>query len=151
MGDGRAFARAGLRRAATIAGAMSVGIDEVTPGRYVSTGELPRREQVQRLVREAHERYRADRQGQVAQVYPALARVPAELFGVCVAGTDGAVYGVGDADHEFAIMSVSKPFVFALVCELAGAGEVRERIGTNATGLPFNSLHAPVLAPGERP
>jgi hypothetical protein len=41
--------------------------------------------------------------------------VPSELFGVCV-GTRGNVFAVVDAEHEFAIMSVSKPFVFALVC-----------------------------------
>jgi glutaminase len=39
-------------------------------------------------------------------------------------------------------MSVSKPFVFALVCELIGPDDARERLGVNSTGLPFNSLHA---------
>jgi glutaminase len=39
-------------------------------------------------------------------------------------------------------MSVSKPFVFALVCERLGAAEARRRLGVNATGLPFNSLAA---------
>ena len=39
-------------------------------------------------------------------------------------------------------MSVSKPFVFALVCETIGAEEAREKLGVNATGLPFNSLAA---------
>jgi glutaminase len=39
-------------------------------------------------------------------------------------------------------MSVSKPFVFALVCEALGAETARDRLGVNATGLPFNSLEA---------
>ena len=39
-------------------------------------------------------------------------------------------------------MSVSKPFVFALVCQAIGAGEARTKLGVNATGLPFNSLEA---------
>jgi len=39
-------------------------------------------------------------------------------------------------------MSVSKPFVFALVCEVLGPEKVREKIGVNATGLAFNSLAA---------
>ena len=43
---------------------------------------------------------------------------------------------------KFSIMSVSKPFVFTLVCEILGADKVREKIGANATGLPFNSLAA---------
>jgi glutaminase len=64
------------------------------------------------------------------------------LFGICVVGTTGDAYAVGDADYEFTIMSVSKPFVFALVCEALGHEQVRERIGVNATGRAFNSLAA---------
>jgi glutaminase len=39
-------------------------------------------------------------------------------------------------------MSVSKPFVFALVCETIGPEEARDKLGANATGLAFNSLAA---------
>jgi glutaminase len=111
----------------------------VTPA-YISTGHLPTPEQVRALVAEAYERYKSNAEGANSQVYPALARVPSELFGVCVVGTSGNVYAVGDADYEFTIMSVSKPFVFALVCQEIGVEEVRQRIGVNATGLAFNSL-----------
>jgi glutaminase len=108
---------------------------------YVSTGELPQREAVQRLLDEAHERYRDDTEGETS-TYAALAGVRRDLFGICVADTHGAAYAVGDADHEFSIMSVSKPFVFALVCNLLGPATVREKIGVDSTGLPFNSLAA---------
>ena len=80
--------------------------------------------------------------GENSQVYPALARVKKDLFGICVAGTSGDVYAAGDIDYEFTIMSVSKPFVFAVVCEALGADVLRERVGVNATGLAFNSLAA---------
>ena len=66
-------------------------------------------------------------------MYPALARVPRDLFGVSVVGTTGNVYEAGDAAREFRIMSVSKPFVFALVCQILGPEEVRKRLGANAT------------------
>ena len=49
---------------------------------------------------------------------------------------------VGDADHPFSIQSVSKPFVFALVCEAIGYEEARAKLGVNGTGLPFNSVMA---------
>ena len=88
---------------------------------YVSTGSLPPREFVTALVAEAHERFKSNTDGKNSDVYPALASVPSELFGVCVVGTSGNVYAVGDTDHEFSIMSVSKPFVFALVCQVMGA------------------------------
>jgi glutaminase len=75
-------------------------------------------------------------------VYPALASVPGDLFGLCVAGTGGTLYAAGDADVPFTIMSVSKPFVFALVCQAIGAERARDRLGVNSTGLPFNSVEA---------
>ncbi len=107
---------------------------------YVSTGNLPPSDQVARLVTEAHERFGSVTLGKNAQVYPALARVPDNLFGICVAGGDGRVFAVGDAEHEFTIMSVSKPFIFALVCNEIGATGARERLGVNATGYAFNSV-----------
>lgn len=109
-------------------------------GAYVSTGSLPPSDQVARLVTEAHERFASVTLGKNSQVYPALARVPDNLFGICVAGADGRVFAVGDAEHEFTIMSVSKPFIFALVCNKIGATGARERLGVNATGYAFNSV-----------
>jgi glutaminase len=109
---------------------------------YVSTGHLPDAAQVRALVDEAYERFGAVAEGSNSEVYPALARVPSDLFGICVAGTGGEVYAVGDADHAFTIMSVAKPFVFALVCEAVGPEEARRKLGVNGTGLPFNSLGA---------
>jgi len=109
---------------------------------FVSTGELPPAELARQVVLEAYERYRATVDGEVSDVYPALARVPADLFGICVVSTNGAVFSVGDAEVEFAIMSVAKPFVFALVCESLGPEKARRLLGVNSTGLAFNSLSA---------
>jgi glutaminase len=117
---------------------------------HVSTGELPGAARVHALVDEAYARYRSDQDGQVSTVYPALARVPADLFGVCVTATDGTVFASGDAEHEFTIMSVSKPFVFALVCGLIGPAEARRKLGVNSTGLPFNSVGAVEHSAGGR-
>jgi glutaminase len=109
---------------------------------YVSTGHLPPADRVTQLLAAAHEQFKSNTDGRNSQVYPALARVPSDLFGICVVGTTGNVFAVGDSEFEFTIMSVSKPFVFALVCEALGHEQVREKIGVNATGLAFNSLAA---------
>ena len=109
---------------------------------FVSTGRLPSPDVVRTLVDEAHERFRVSRDGRNSDVYPALADVQPDLFGLCVVGVNGAAYASGDSDHPFSIMSVSKPFVFALVCEVLGAEAARRRLGVNATGLPFNALAA---------
>jgi len=113
------------------------------PGResaFVSTGRLPTPEEVQRLLDEAHGRFAAETAGQNSQVYPVLARVPTDLFGLCIVGASGNVYQAGDSEYEFSIMSVSKPFVFALICGVIGVEEARAKIGVNATGYPYNSL-----------
>lgn len=107
---------------------------------FISTGSLPTPERVRHLVEEAHRLFSSNTEGHNSQVYPALARVPSELFGICVVGASGNIYQAGETDYEFSIMSVSKPFVFALVCEVIGVEEARAKIGANATGYPFNSL-----------
>lgn len=106
---------------------------------FVSTGHLPAADTIQCMVDEAYASFQSNTDGQNSQVYPALAAVPSELFGICLVGTSGNIYGAGECDYEFSIMSVSKPFVFALVAEMIGADAVREKIGVNATGRAFNS------------
>lgn len=109
---------------------------------YVSTGHLPVPDQIRMLLAQAHERFKSTAEGENSQVYPALAAARSDLFGICVAGTNGAVYAAGDADYEFSIMSVSKPFIFALVCQALGPEQARQKLGVNGTGLPFDSLAA---------
>ncbi len=108
----------------------------------VSTGDLPALLEVEQFLHEAYGYYRFDDDGAVADYIPALAEVDPALFGACIVGAAGLWSEVGDALHEFSIQSVSKAFVFALVCDAIGHLEVVERIGVNGTGLPFNSVMA---------
>lgn len=119
-----------------------VPVDEASARAAISTGHLPPTEVVGALVKEAYERYRTLDEGAVADYIPALAKVSRDLFGVCVVGVNGAVHEAGDVMHEFSIQSISKPFVFALVCQSIGSEPAREKLGVNATGLPFNSVMA---------
>ncbi len=108
----------------------------------VSTGGLPGAAVVERLVDSAHERFGPVRDGRCSDVYPALERADPELFGICVCSVDGDAWTAGDALVEFTIMSVAKPFTFALVREALGHDEARRLLGVNATGHPFNSVEA---------
>jgi glutaminase len=117
------------------------------PGDYpeterVSTGELPADTDVQALVTAGYERYLHLDEGTVADYIPALAAASPSAFGVCVAGVRGRLFSSGDADQEFAIESISKLFVFALVCHTLGHEQARLKLGVNSTGLPFNSVMA---------
>lgn len=109
---------------------------------YVSTGSLPPLEQVKSLVEEAHALFKGNRDGKNSNVYPTLAGASSDLFGISIATACGELLEAGDVDHEFSIMSISKPYVFALVCEYRGVQDVREKVGVNATGRAFNSLEA---------
>jgi glutaminase len=108
----------------------------------ISTGHLPPAQRVQALVADAHARFKAIDDGKVADYIPALAAVPRDLFAVCVVESGGTTHEAGDSAHLFSMQSVSKPFLFALVCEALGDEVARAKLGVNSTGLPFNSLLA---------
>lgn len=108
----------------------------------ISTGRLPAPDEVGELLVAAHERYAPVREGQVADYIPQLAVADPELFGLCVTSIEGQTFTAGDALHPFTIQSVSKPFVFALICDAVGHERARQLLGVNSTGLPFNSVMA---------
>jgi glutaminase len=117
-------------------------VNDSQPSSYVSTGALPTADAVSALLADAHARYRQERGGAISSTYPALATVSPDLFGICVSSTGGRIFEVGDAGTEFTVMSVAKPFVFALVSAALGVDHVRTSVGVNATGQPFNSIAA---------
>jgi glutaminase len=127
-----------------------MGDKDAGQGTHVSTGRLPDAGEVQRLVIEAYAEVVDVVEGQVSTVYPALARMSPDLFGVCVAGVNGAMHAAGDADHGFSLMSVAKPFVLALMIEQYGFTRVRDLVGMNATGMAFNSIAAVDVSPDGR-
>src|ERR1700733_13258366 len=119
---------------------MDVEVGDVD--QHACTGDLPDRSEVQTLVRAAHERCTSVADGAVADYIPVLACADPTWFAVSVADVDGGVHSAGDVDVEFSIQSISKALVYALVCEQLGREVVRERVGVNNTGLPFNSVIA---------
>jgi glutaminase len=107
--------------------------------------------QFQRLVDEAHARYAGLTDGKNADYIPILTTVPSDLFGVVIVdASDGKVFAAGDTDYKFSIQSVSKPFTAALVMAQQGPQAIRDKIGVEPTGLPFNSRLAIELYPEER-
>ncbi|UAJ79035.1 glutaminase A [Leifsonia sp. ZF2019] len=107
-----------------------------------ATGALPARDRVEQLVRAAHERYRGVDAGSVADYIPALAEADHGWFGICVADTAGGLVEIGDTGVPFSIQSISKAFVYALVCDAFGHERIGELVGVDNTGLPFNSVIA---------
>lgn len=96
----------------------------------------------QKLVEEAHARFKNNNEGANANYIPVLDEVDSSLFGVVIVTRDGKTYAAGDVDHPFSIQSVAKPFTAALVMEAQGIDAIRDKIGVEPTGMPFNSIVA---------
>lgn len=78
-------------------------------------------------------------EGAVANYIPALARVPANQFGIALRTFDGQEAAAGDALTPFSIQSISKLFALTIGMRLMG-DTLWERIGREPSGNPFNSL-----------
>jgi glutaminase len=77
--------------------------------------------------------------GKVASYIPALARVPAQQFGIALRTCDGHEVASGDSAVPFSIQSMSKLFSLTLAMKHLGE-QLWERIGREPSGNPFNSL-----------
>ena len=95
----------------------------------------------QRVLTEIHDELRPllGREGRVASTIPALARVPAERFGIALRTTDGLEVAAGDGAEPFSIQSISKLFTLTLALRLIGE-PLWDRIHREPSGNPFNSL-----------
>ena len=91
-------------------------------------------------LRQLHEKYRANFDGQVATYIPELARVNPQLFGIALVTADGQVYELGDSRHLFTMQSISKPFVYGLALQQTGVDYVLTKVGVEPSGEAFNSI-----------
>jgi glutaminase len=108
----------------------------------------PSAERVKAVVTEAYEKYRNDTGGKNADYIPYLAKVDSKLFGIAVVSTNDQVFTIGDVNYSFSIQSIAKVFSLALAMEESGPDKVFEKIGSEPTGRPFNSVPAVVDVSG---
>lgn len=101
--------------------------------------------QIKEAVQQAHDLYKDNTDGKNADYIPYLANINKNLFGISVCLANGQVIHVGDTDYRFGIESVSKVHTAILVLRQYGAKELLDKIGADATGLPFNSIIAILL------
>lgn len=100
---------------------------------------------MQELLQEAYDKIKNDTGGANANYIPYLANIPSSLFGISVCLSNGEVVEVGDTNYAFGIESVSKVPTAILVMKQYGAQTLLDKIGADATGLPFNSIMAILL------
>ncbi|MBL7260078.1 glutaminase A [Paractinoplanes lichenicola] len=125
---------------------MDLDVSEIEQA--VSTGALPPGPDIDAFLAQACKHAARHHEGAVADYIPVLAAADPEAFGLCVADVDGGLHEHGDTRVCFSIQSISKAFVYALLCDALGHERVLEVVGVNNTGLAFNSVIAIELNDG---
>ena len=98
------------------------------------------RTQVPQYLREVLQACERNDEGALADYIPELGNVDPNPLAAAVCMGDGTVYGAGDADVEFTIQSMSKPFVYALALHERGLEATLQQVGVEPSGDAFNDL-----------
>ena len=101
--------------------------------------------QIKDAAQEAFDLYKTNTDGKNADYIPYLANINKNLFGISIFLLNGQTIQLGDTEYKFGIESVSKVHTTILVLRQYGAQQLLEKIGADATGLPFNSIFAILL------
>ncbi len=100
---------------------------------------------IRKAAQEAYNEAKGVKGGANADYIPYLANIDPELFGLSITLTDGTSFNFGDTEYRFGIESVSKVPTAILAMRQQSPAAVLDKIGADATGLPFNSIFAILL------
>ena len=81
-----------------------------------------------------------NREGDLAEYIPELARVNPDLFGVALATGKGKLYSIGDVKSTFTIQSISKALNYCIALELLGSDVIFQSVGVEPSGDRFNAI-----------
>lgn len=79
--------------------------------------------------------------GAVATYIPELAKANINEFGICVVSNNNEVNFAGDHDKPFTMQSIIKPIILLMALMDNGTERVRELVGVEATGKPFDAFN----------
>ena len=79
--------------------------------------------------------------GAVASYIPELAKADKNSLGICVITNEGKQFCSGDADKFFTIQSIVKPLILLIALMDNGMERVRNLVGVEATGKPFDTFN----------
>lgn len=96
----------------------------------------------QKVVDKAYALYKNNNDGKVPTYIPQLATVNPNNFAIALITAKGDIYYAGKSAMHFPIESISKLFTAALAMQEIGGKALQEKVGVNATGMPFNSIIA---------
>lgn len=80
-------------------------------------------------------------QGHVATYIPELANVAPDKLGIYISMDNGNEYSAGDCECSFTMQSVVKPLILLQALMDSGIDAVRDLVGVEATGKPFDAFN----------
>ena len=80
-------------------------------------------------------------QGHTATYIPELACRNPDQLGIYMISKDGSAFHAGDSFQQFTMQSVVKPMILLLALMDSGMDRVRELVGVEATGKPFDTFN----------
>ena len=81
------------------------------------------------------------KQGKLADYIPELAKANPDDFGICIIGNDKVYSTAGVYRKQFTIQSIVKPILLLLALIDNGIDCVKNHIGVEATGKPFDAIN----------
>ena len=126
--------------ALAVTGLVSVVDLQALEGKGIPTAMDPDLGRLQRDATAVADALAGNEEGKVYSA--AVEGTDPDHLALAVALVDGRIFSVGDAEVHFPLMSVSKPFTYALALEQKGIDFMIERIGVSATGFPYNAVAA---------
>ncbi len=79
--------------------------------------------------------------GHVATYIPELAKADPNQLGICLVDGEGKYHCAGDWEQLFSMQSVAKPLILLLALQDSGEQQVRQLVGMEATGKPFDAFN----------
>ncbi len=80
-------------------------------------------------------------QGNLANYIPELAKANKDDLGIYIISSDDRIHRAGDYGKKFTIQSIVKPILLLLALMDNGIDVVREHVGVEATGKPFDAIN----------
>jgi glutaminase len=108
------------------------------------------KQNIENTLNEAFNKFKDLKEGKNADYIQELANVDPDIFGIAIVTAEGAIYTKGDITSMVSIQSISKVFTMAKVIEQEGPQFLEDKVGVNATGLPFNSIVAVEMHKGDK-
>jgi glutaminase len=132
----------GCATSSSTAGDQALHNEEVTTAR-VASADSPDIANLQNSLDSVRKALNINRDGEVYS--RAVEGTDADDFAIVVTLVDGRTAVTGASGKLYPIMSVSKPFTYALALEQHGLDVMIAKVGVNATGMPYNSMAALVV------